>query len=145
MNREYRRWYSERLHRDMELLIFGHAGAKVLMFPTRDGRFWEYENLKIVASLADKVEAGHLQLYCIEGLAQETFYDSGRHPAERIRRHAAFEDYVLNEVLPLMASSIRMIAPWRWAAVSAPSRPPAWCSAIHICFASSSPFPAVMI
>ncbi len=73
MKRDYRRWHSPRLHREMELLIFGHAGAKVLMFPTRDGRFWEYEQLNIVASLADKVNDGHLQLYCIEGLAQETF------------------------------------------------------------------------
>jgi esterase/lipase superfamily enzyme len=89
----------------MELLIFGHAGAKVLMFPTRDGSFWEYEKLNIVASLAHKVDAGHLQLYCIEGLAQETFYDFGRHPSDRIRRHAAFEEYILNEVFPLMASS----------------------------------------
>lgn len=103
MKRDYRRWYSPRLERDMELLVFGHAGAKVLMLPTRDGRFWEYEALGIVAALADKVDAGHLQLYCIEGLAQETFYASGRHPADRIRRHAAFEDYILCEVLPLMA------------------------------------------
>ena len=87
----------------MELLIFGHAGAKVLMFPTRDGRFWEYEKLEIVASLADKVNAGHLQLFCIEGLARETVYDRGRHPADRMRRHAAFEAYILHEVLPLMA------------------------------------------
>ncbi len=104
MRRDYHRWYSPRLHRDMELLIFGHAGAKVLMFPTRDGRFWEYEKLDVVASLASKVAAGQLQLYCIEGLARETFYDAWRHPAERIRRHAAFEDYLLHEVLPLMAS-----------------------------------------
>jgi len=87
----------------MELLIFGHAGAKVLMFPTRDGRFWEYEKLNVVARLAGKVNAGHMQLYCIEGLAQETFYNRHRHPAERIGRHAAFEEYILNEVLPLMA------------------------------------------
>jgi esterase/lipase superfamily enzyme len=87
----------------MELLIFGHAGAKVLMFPTREGSFWEYEKLGVVASLADKVEAGFLQLYCIEGLARESFYDRRRGPADRIRRHAAFEDYILNEVLPLMA------------------------------------------
>ena len=89
----------------MELLIFGNAGAKVLMFPTRDGLFWEYEELEIVASLADKVNAGYLQLFCIEGLARETFYDVSRHPADRIRRHAAFEDYILHEVLPLMAST----------------------------------------
>ncbi len=89
----------------MELLIFGKAGAKVLMFPTRDGLFWEYEELEIVASIADKVNAGYLQLFCIEGLARETFYDVSRHPADRIRRHAAFEDYILHEVLPLMAST----------------------------------------
>ena len=47
MNREYHRWYSERLHREMELLVFGHGGAKVLVFPTRDGRFYEYENLGV--------------------------------------------------------------------------------------------------
>lgn len=103
MNREYMRWYSQRLHRDMELLVFGHAGAKVLAFPTREGRFWEYEHLGIVGSLAEKLEAGQLQLYCIEGLANESFYGSHCHPADRIRRHEALEDYVLNEVLPLMA------------------------------------------
>ena len=103
MNREYLCWYSPRLHRDMELLVFGHAGAKVLVFPTRDGRFWEYEQVGIVASLADKLNAGQLQLYCVEGLATETFYGFHRPPAERIRRHNAFEEYILNEVLPLMA------------------------------------------
>lgn len=87
----------------MELLIFGHAGAKVLMFPTREGRFWEYEALGVVGALADKVAAGHLQLWCVEGLAQDSFYAAGRPPADRIRRHAALEDYVLCEVLPLMA------------------------------------------
>jgi esterase/lipase superfamily enzyme len=103
MNREYLRWYSQRLHRDMELLVFGHAGAKVLVFPTREGRFWEYEKLGLVSVLSDKLNAGQLQLYCIEGLASESFYDGGRHPADRIRRHAALEDYILHEVLPLMA------------------------------------------
>ncbi|MFP5076788.1 esterase family protein [Rhizobium sp. YIM 134829] len=104
MKREYHRWYSHRLHRDMELLVFGEHGAKVLMLPTRDGRFFEYEERGIVASLQHKVEAGHLQLYCLDGIAQESFYDRGKHPADRIRRHAAYEEYILNEVLPLMAA-----------------------------------------
>lgn len=105
MKRDYRRWYSSRLHRDMELLIFGHAGAKVLMFPTREGLFWEYEKLGVVASLAGKIDAGQIQIFCIEGLARETFYDKQRHPADRIRRHIAYEDYILHEVMPLMAST----------------------------------------
>lgn len=103
MNREYHRWYSHRLGRDMELLIFGHAGAKVLIFPTRDGRFWEYEQLGLVASLGHKINAGHLQLYCVDSIDNESLYNFRAHPAWRIRRHIQFEEYILNEVMPLMA------------------------------------------
>ncbi|WP_137154723.1 alpha/beta hydrolase-fold protein [Rhizobium sp. FKL33] len=103
MNREYHCWHSPRLGRDMELLIFGHAGAKALMFPTREGRFWEYEQLGVVDSLAGKIRAGQIQLFCIEGLAQETFYDRSRSPGDRLQRYQTFENYVLSEVMPLMA------------------------------------------
>jgi esterase/lipase superfamily enzyme len=102
MHREYYRWFSHHLHRDMELLVFGHAGAKVLVFPTRDGRFYEYENLRIVNSLAEKINAGQLQLWCLDNIASETFYCFWRHPADRIRRHVQYEEYILNEVMPLM-------------------------------------------
>ena len=50
MNREYHSWCSHRLGRDMEPLIFGHAGAKVLVFLTRDGRFHEYEDLRLASA-----------------------------------------------------------------------------------------------
>jgi esterase/lipase superfamily enzyme len=102
MHREYHRWYSHRLQRDMELLVFGHTGAKVIVFPTRDGNFHEYEDLNIVHSLADKINAGQLQLWCLDNVAAETFYCSWCHPADRIRRHTQYEEYVLNEVMPLM-------------------------------------------
>ena len=44
MNREYHRWFSPSLGRDMELLIFGHAGARVLVFPSSLGSFFEWED-----------------------------------------------------------------------------------------------------
>jgi len=42
MNREYHRWFSPALNRDMEMLIFGHAGARVLVFPTSLGKYYEW-------------------------------------------------------------------------------------------------------
>jgi len=102
MNREYHHWHSPNLERDMELLVFGHAGAKVLIFPTRDGRFYEYENLRIVDTLKDKIEAGHLQLYCLDSIDHETFYCFWNHPGDRIQRHIHFENYILNEIIPFM-------------------------------------------
>lgn len=102
MNREYHHWYSPRLGRNMEFLVFGHAGAKVLIFPTRDGRFFEYEDLGIVESLKDKIVAGQLQLFCLDSIDHETFYCFWNHPEDRIKRHIHFENYVLNEILPVM-------------------------------------------
>ena len=102
MNREYHKWWSDNLKRDMELLVFGHAGAKVLVFPTRDGRFYEYEKLGMVEALKHKIEQGWLQLYCIDGIYSESFYCGWAHPSGRIQRHIAFENYVLHEVLPFM-------------------------------------------
>ncbi len=102
MNREYHKWWSKHLHRDMELLVFGHAGAKVLVYPTRDGRFYEYETIGMVNALKHKIEQGWLQLYCIDGIYSESFYCNWAHPSGRIQRHQQFELYVLNEVLPFM-------------------------------------------
>lgn len=104
MKREYHRRYSHCMGRDMELLVFGYAGAKVLVFPTRDGRFYEYENLGIVGPLAHKINSGQIQLFCVDSVDHESLYCFWRHPADRIQRHMQFEEYILNEVLPLMLS-----------------------------------------
>ena len=105
MNREYHRWFSPQLQRDMELLVFGHAGAKVLVFPTREGRFYDYEDWGIVDALRDSVERGWLQLFCVDSLDCESFYARGKHPSCRIARHRQYEGYLLDEVVPLMRST----------------------------------------
>jgi esterase/lipase superfamily enzyme len=101
MKREYHKWYSPNLEKDMELLIFGHSGAKVLFFPPRMGRFFDYENWRIVAALEDKISKGDLQLFCVDSVDLESFYNSFSHPGYRIYRHIQYEKYVLTEVLPL--------------------------------------------
>jgi len=102
MNREYHRWYSDRLGRDMELLVFGHAGRAVLFFPPRMGRFYDYENWGIVGALTDRIANGELQLFCVDSLDCESFYNGWSHPDARINRHLQYEQYILCEVLPLM-------------------------------------------
>ena len=100
MNREYHAWFSPSLQRTMELLVFGHAGEKVLVFPTRDGRFYEYEDLRIVDALRPWIERGALQLICLDNIAHESLYCFWCRPQDRFLRYQAFEHYVLDEVLP---------------------------------------------
>ena len=100
MNREYHRWHSPRLGRDMELLVFGHAGARVIVFPSRCGRFYDYENWGIANALRQKIEHGLLQLICVDSVDAESFYCNWCPPRDRIRRHLLYEEYILNEVIP---------------------------------------------
>jgi esterase/lipase superfamily enzyme len=86
----------------MELLAFGHAGTGVLVFPTREGRFYDYENWGLVGALSDRINAGRLRLYCVDSLDSETLYCRCRSPRARIARSRQYEGYVLEEVLPLM-------------------------------------------
>jgi esterase/lipase superfamily enzyme len=102
MNREYHKWFSERLGREMELLIFGSGGRAVLFFPTRMARFYDYENWGLVHSLKDQINRGELQLFCIDSIDAESFYNEGVHPEVRIARHIQYEGYLINEVIPLI-------------------------------------------
>jgi len=102
MNREYHRWYSPSLNRDMELLVFGHAGAKVLVFPTSNGKFYEWEDRGMPGVLAESLEKGWLQMVCVDSVDSESWYAFGSHPAVRAHRHAQYDGYLYNEVLPFM-------------------------------------------
>jgi len=62
MNREYHKGYSQELHRDMDALVFGHAGMPLLVFPTSMGKFFEYEDRGMIGVLAPKIERGDLQV-----------------------------------------------------------------------------------
>ncbi|GAB3751200.1 esterase family protein [Spirosoma pomorum] len=101
MHRTYHKWFSPHLDRDMELLVFGHSGTKVLVFPTRRGRFYEYEDFGLVQALTEKIDKGWLQLYCVDSVDRESIYNRHIAPYQRIRRHEQYEAYILNEVIPL--------------------------------------------
>jgi esterase/lipase superfamily enzyme len=104
MTREYHVWFSPWLQRKMELLIFGHGGEPVLFFPTRTARFYDYENWEVIEALRLKIEAGKIQVYCLDSIDNESFYSKSIHPADRIARHLRYEQYVLQEVMGLVRS-----------------------------------------
>lgn len=102
MRREYHRWRSRQLDRDMELLLFGHGGRAIVVFPTSMGSFFEYEDRGMIAALRDKLEAGRLQLFCLSTVDDESFY--GRHlpPRMRLDRYLQYERYLLEDVVPFV-------------------------------------------
>ncbi len=102
MHREYHKWFSPTLGRDMELLAFGHAGMPVLVFPTSMGRFFEYEDRGMVAALAPRIESGALRLLCVDSVDAESWYNKQAQPWDRVRRHVEYDRYLTGEALPLL-------------------------------------------
>jgi esterase/lipase superfamily enzyme len=103
MNREYHRWYSPSLGRDMEMLVFGHGGARMLVFPTSMGKFYEWEDRGMTAALGHQLENGDLQMFCVDSVDAESWYAWHKQPGDRAWRHVQYEAYLLNEVLPLVS------------------------------------------
>lgn len=102
MNREYHRWYSPRLGRDMECLLFGHTGEPVVLLPTSRGRFYQAEDFGLVGAIADRIRAGRYLVVCPDAVDEESWFNAGVHPRERVARHLAWERYLVEEVVPLV-------------------------------------------
>jgi esterase/lipase superfamily enzyme len=89
----------------MELLVFGHAGAPVIVFPTSQGRFFEYEDRGMVGALGEGLEHGGLQLICVDSVDSESWYCAWAQPGGRVQRHIQYERYLLDEVVPFVCQS----------------------------------------
>ncbi len=100
MNREYHRWQSHELGREMEMLVFGHGGLPAIVFPTSQARFYEFEDQGMVAAVADKLEAGRLQLFCVDSVDAESWYNRNVGPRWRIARQVQYDRYIVHEVAP---------------------------------------------
>ena len=55
----------------------------------------------MVSAVADKLDAGALQLYCVSTVDRDTFYGDDW-PRARLDRYLAYERYLLHDVVPLV-------------------------------------------
>lgn len=103
MQRDYIKEFSPNLGRDMELLHFGHSGRTLLVFPTSQGRFYQWEDFGLVAGISDFIESGAVQLVCVDSVDSESWYAKDKPPAQRVIRHLQYEAYLTQEILPRLA------------------------------------------
>jgi esterase/lipase superfamily enzyme len=102
MRREYVKWYSPSLHRDMELLAYGETGFPVVVFATSGGRFYEYEEHGMIHALTPKIERGELQVFCVDSVDRSSWYNAWAHPADKLHRQNAFDAYLTVEFAPFV-------------------------------------------
>jgi esterase/lipase superfamily enzyme len=91
----------------MELLIFGHDGIPLIVFPTSMGRFFDYESRGMIQAVGNKYETGQLQAYCVDSVDAESWYNKSVPPRQRAYRQTEYSRYLVDEVVPLVRSRNR--------------------------------------
>jgi esterase/lipase superfamily enzyme len=104
VHHEHHAWHSPSLGREMHLLVYGHAGARVLVFPTTMGSHYEWPDRRMPDVLGDHLANGWLQLYCLDHVHGESWYGEQLHPGAMAWRHLHYDHYLEHEVLPFTAS-----------------------------------------
>lgn len=100
MKIDYHKRFSRHLGREMEFKVYGHAGRPVLVFPTSNGRFFQYEDSGCIGVLADRIDAGEIRIWTADGIDGETFFSQSPDLPDRIGRHEAYFRYIGEELLP---------------------------------------------
>lgn len=97
---QYFKHYSHSLARDMEYKTYGTQGHAVLVFPSQDGRFYDYQNFDMVSTLSPFIETGKIRLICADSIDPETWSDTAGDPRARIVKHEQWYHYIIDELIP---------------------------------------------
>lgn len=99
MKREYRTVPSRVWGRPMEMLVYGDSGKPMVVFPSQEGRFFDYENFGMIDTLAPFIDQGKIQVYCVDSLDRESWFSQAA-PAERAARANDYDQAIANDVIP---------------------------------------------
>ena len=86
----------------MNLVVYGHWGPPMLLFPTSGGDEWEAEHQGLIGAIEEFIEPGRVKVYALGSVNKESFYDRQASPLHRSYVQSRFDAYVHQEVMPFV-------------------------------------------
>ena len=100
MQIRYYKEYSRFLNRFMEFKVYGHGGKSVLFIPCQGGRFFDFENFKMLDAWADWISSGQCRVFSADCIDNEAWAAQGADNRWRIENHERWCNYIVNELVP---------------------------------------------
>ncbi len=101
MEIRYLKHWSSHLNRDMEFKVYGGgAGKAVLFIPCQGGRFFDFENFKMIDTWAKWIENGMCTVYSCDCIDNEAWAAQGADNRWRIENHERWYNYITTELVP---------------------------------------------
>ena len=99
MEIRYFKHFSTYLNRDMEFKVYGHAGKPVLFIPCEGGRFYDYEDFRMIDHWTQWIEEGRCCIYTADSIDHETYLSNGT-CSLRTELHEKWYQYIICELVP---------------------------------------------
>ena len=100
MKIEYHKHWSGHLNRHMEFKVYGHSGKPVIFFPCQGGRFFDFEDFRMVDAWAPWIESGQCMVFSVDSIDNESWAAFGVDCRWRIENHERWFNYIINELVP---------------------------------------------
>src|SRR3954453_23053782 len=99
MRRECHRWFSHRIGRELGVVVLGHWGPPMIMFPTSGGDEEEYERQGLIGAIGEVIDGGKGKAFCVNLNHGDSFGSHGAHPLHRSWMQRQYDEYIRHEVI----------------------------------------------
>jgi len=93
--------------RSVHVWAYGHYGPPVLVFPSAAGFAHEWDRQGMLEVLAPLIDGGRAKLYCPESNVSQVWTDKENPLALRMKRHAQYERFILDTMIPFIREDCR--------------------------------------
>jgi esterase/lipase superfamily enzyme len=100
LGEQYHKWHSPAIGREFEMLVFGHAGYPVILFPTSKGSYYQNKDQGLIGTARWFLENGKVKIYCPDSLDSDSWYNKSIPPAQRAYNHTLYDRLLMEEILP---------------------------------------------
>jgi hypothetical protein len=82
------------------VIVYGHFGRPFLVFPSEQGRAWDFETNGMIDQVRPLIDDGRAKLYCVDSYDAQSWSNRAVPLEERARQHGVYESWILNDVVP---------------------------------------------
>jgi esterase/lipase superfamily enzyme len=84
------------------VVVYGHYGRPVMVFPAERGGAWDFESQGMIGAVGGLIEAGRCKVYSVDAFDSQSWSNSSIPIEERARRHGLYESWILDQVVPFV-------------------------------------------
>jgi esterase/lipase superfamily enzyme len=100
MTERYIQFYSQILNKNLDLLIHGHWGKPLLMFPTSMGTAFQNRDSGLLQAISDKIDGGTLKVFNVGSIDFDSYYGKYLNAGEKIYNYELYTRFLKDELIP---------------------------------------------